>query len=107
MWTWVSSADKDNWTEHICSAIVEFATAYIIAKTRLTLEKNVFVRKLSLLNAMVTASYPDVSLDKNLFVKEGGKEIDVKTEHKCWFFPVTKKSERQIASTKKRPRLVY
>ena len=56
---------------------------------------------------MVTASYPDVSLDKNLFVKEGGKEIDVKTEHKGWFFPVTKKSERQIASTKKRPRLVY
>ena len=32
---------------------------------------------------MVTASYPDVSLDKNLFAKEGGEEIDVKTELKC------------------------
>ena len=40
-------------------------------------------RKLSLLNAMVTVSYPDVSLDKNLFAKEGGEEIDVKTELKC------------------------
>ena len=40
-------------------------------------------RKLSLLNAMMTVSYPDVSLDKNLFSKEGGEEIDVKTELKC------------------------
>ena len=39
-------------------------------------------KKLSLLN-MVTASYPDVSLDKKLFAKEGGEEIDVKTKHKC------------------------
>ena len=44
---------------------------------------------------MVTVSYPDVSLDKDLFVKE---EIDAKTERKCWFAPVTKKTERQIAS---------
>ena len=57
-------------------------------------------RKLSLLNAMVTVSYPEVSLDKNLFEKEEREEIDVKTEHKCWFFPVTKKPERQIASNK-------
>ena len=40
-------------------------------------------KKLSLLNAMVTASYPDVSLDTNLFAKEGGEEIHVKTKHKC------------------------
>ena len=40
-------------------------------------------RKLSLLNAMVTVSYPEVSLDINLFVKDGGEEIDVKTDHKC------------------------
>ena len=40
-------------------------------------------KKLSLLNTMVTASYPDVSLDKNLFAKEGGEEIGVKTKHKC------------------------
>ena len=57
-------------------------------------------KKLFLLNTMVTASYPDVSLDKNLFAKEGGEEIDMKTKHKCWFFPVTKKPERQIASSK-------
>ena len=42
-----------------------------------------FARKLSLLNAIVPVSYPDVSLDKNLFTKEGGEEIDVKTELKC------------------------
>ena len=40
-------------------------------------------RRLSLLNAVVTLSYPDVSLDKNLFAKESGEEIDVKTELKC------------------------
>ena len=57
-------------------------------------------KKLSLLNTMVTASYPDVSLDKNVLAKEGGEEIDVKTKHKCWFFPVTKKPERQSTFNK-------
>ena len=46
-------------------------------------KKNVLAKKLSLLNTMVTASYPDVSLDKNVCAKEGGEEIDVKTKHKC------------------------
>ena len=57
-------------------------------------------KKLSLLNTMVTASYPDVSLDTNLFAKEGGEEVDMKTEHKCRFFPVTKKPERQSTFNK-------
>ena len=47
--------------------------------------KNVLARKLSLLNAMVTVSYPDVSLDKNLFAKEGGEEINGKLNKKADF----------------------
>ena len=37
--------------------------------------KNVLAKRLSLLNTMVTVSYPDVSLDKNLFAKEGGRRL--------------------------------